>query len=64
LLEEHEWKRYATEAANALLNYFGEVKGRTGFLDLVHLDNERIIALMRRLQFREEGPGGVLTDYE
>lgn len=60
LLEEYEGKGYATEAASALIKYFEDVKGQREFLGLVHPDNQRSIAMMRRLGFREEGTRKVL----
>jgi RimJ/RimL family protein N-acetyltransferase len=60
LLEGFEGKGYATEAANALMEYLEEVTGKNGFLGLVHPDNEKSIAMMKRLGFREEGLRGVL----
>ncbi|KAF2677445.1 hypothetical protein K458DRAFT_160489 [Lentithecium fluviatile CBS 122367] len=60
LLEAYEGRGYATEAATGLLKYFEEVKGTREFLGLVHPDNERSIAMMKRLGFREEGVRGVL----
>jgi RimJ/RimL family protein N-acetyltransferase len=65
LLPAFQGKGFATEAAAALVRWFEEEKGLTGFFAFCDTDNEGSKAVLRRIGFQEKGVwniGGMFPD--